>query len=312
MSTCPLLLEPFRSHISSVSLCTSDQTLFKQQCGTWNSDATGILASEICVKRPADRETCSPEAADKSAHSLQSRGLGCSLWIWVGGWAACFNEHLQGDSEDRRSSTTNYSAAQSLEPLLGFGETQLPLLWGQGVSLHLALPQCVGATGALGAGSFVLSCHRKMKNPSLKKNSSKRAIFPETFSPTELKDIAHAGTLWWKAIFWWKVIFWWKHPDNFHSRDECRTPATCPALEGQHPTPPWAQAAALALTTHSHGDCNSLLLPLTPGSGWTCSQPARNISLCSWTKMIQITAQPVLKAGWLWSLFFKVFNSFWF
>lgn len=58
MSTCPLLLGPFRSHISSVSLCTSDQTLFQQPCGTWNSDATEISASEICVrdlqtKRPA-------------------------------------------------------------------------------------------------------------------------------------------------------------------------------------------------------------------------------------------------------------------
>lgn len=58
ISTCPLLLGPFRSHISSVSLCTSDQTLFQQPCGTWNSDATEISASEICVKRPADKETC--------------------------------------------------------------------------------------------------------------------------------------------------------------------------------------------------------------------------------------------------------------
>lgn len=119
MSICPLLLEPFGSHTSSISLCTSDQTLFKQQCGTRNSDTTEISASEICVKKPADKETCSPEAADKSAYSPQSRGLGCSSWIGVGGWAACFNERLHGDSEDRHSSTTNYSAAQHLEPLLG-------------------------------------------------------------------------------------------------------------------------------------------------------------------------------------------------
>lgn len=239
MSTCPLLLGPFRSHISSVSLCTSDQTLFQQPCGTWNSDATEISASEICVKRPADKETCSPEAADKSAYSPQSRGLGCFPWIWVGGWAICFNEHLQGGSEDRHSSTTNYSAAQHLEPLLGFGGTQLPLLWEQGGSLYLALSQCVGAPGALGAGSFALSCHCKMKKPSLRKIPAKEQYSQKHRSPTKLKGIAQAGTLWWKAIFWWKVIFWRKHPDNFHSRDEWTTPVMWPTLEGQHPTLPW-------------------------------------------------------------------------
>lgn len=197
-----------------------------------------ISAWEICVKRPEDKETCSPEGDDESAHSPQPRGLGCSLWIWVGGWAACFDEHLQGDSEDRHS-TTNYSAAQPLESLLGFGETQLPLLWEQGGSLHLALSQCVGVPGALSAGSFALTCHCKVKKPSLRKIPAKEQYSQKHASPTKLKGIAHAGTLWWKAIFWWKVIFWWKHPDNFHSRDERRTPVLWPTLEGQHPTLPW-------------------------------------------------------------------------